>query len=291
MVFSFDGTGGTAHISTSKETLHSYAPPGVVPPVMNVPVTVFQPTALAGTFNYVVTAVGDGDTESLASNEIQFITGGLAYPIINWAPVLNAIGYRVYRSSLAGDYTAPFGGLILGTTAASVRDDALPNLGGSPPVEAPVPPKAPDYKQAIGVDRERVQGCDITIPIFKFTFQYYPATALVTADYIVTLCNLAGKVNAAVWKGFQPGEVLFLGPSGQPRGLDDWEITMHFIASPNVHDLKVGDIENIVKEGHAYLWVKFEDAVSQNALTKVPSAVYVERVYDEDDFTRLGIGV
>ncbi len=258
---------------------------------MNVPVTVFQPTALAGTFNYVVTAVGDGDTESFASNEIQFITGGLAYPIINWAPVLNAIGYRVYRSSLAGDYTAPFGGLILGTTAASVRDDALPNLGGSPPVEAPVPPKAPDYKQAIGVDRERVQGCDITIPIFKFTFQYYPATALVTADYIVTLCNLAGKVNAAVWKGFQPGEVLFLGPSGQRAGSMTGKSPCTSSPRRTCMNLKVGDIENIVKEGHAYLWVKFEDAVSQNALTKVPSAVYVERVYDEDDFTRLGIGV
>jgi hypothetical protein len=54
--------------------------------------------------------------------------------------------------------------------------------------------------------------------------------------------------------------------------------------------LSMGNITGIEKKGHEYLWVRYEDNVESNALIKIPRAVYVNRVYREEDFTQLGIG-
>jgi hypothetical protein len=149
----------------------------------------------------------------------------------------------------------------------------------------------PNFKQSIGVNNESVEGVDITVPIFKLTFEYYPATALMTPDYIQNLMFLAGTTNDAAWKGFDKGEVLFLGCSGQPRSLDDWQLLMHFLVSDNATDLTVGGITVAQKSGWEYLWINFGNAVSGTKAIKKPLFAYCERVYDNADFTTLGIGV
>jgi hypothetical protein len=152
---------------------------------------------------------------------------------------------------------------------------------------------APDFFGAIGVTDDRVEGTDITVPVFNFTETHYIEKALVTGAYKLALFNLTGKVNGSGFKGFAKGEVLFLGASGSKRGLDDWEITFRFAASPNVAGISLGDIAGVSKEGWQYLWVRFiddEDATAK-ALIKRPVAAYVEQVYPYGDFSNLGIGV
>jgi hypothetical protein len=116
------------------------------------------------------------------------------------------------------------------------------------------------------------------------------ATAAVTPAYKAILFYLTGKVNNAAWKGFQPGEVLFLGASGSNRGDGYWEITFRFSASPNMTNLQVGSITIADKPGWAYVWFRYQDTADANQLIKRPVAAYVERVYDEGDFTQIGIG-
>jgi len=116
----------------------------------------------------------------------------------------------------------------------------------------------------------------------------------VTQAYKGTLFRLTGKVNSGSWKGFNEGEVLFLGASGSRRGTNadsDWEITFRFAASPNVTGLSVGSINGIAKKGWEYLWVRYADQedTSANTIVKRPVAAYVERVYDEGNFGGLGI--
>jgi len=113
----------------------------------------------------------------------------------------------------------------------------------------------------------------------------------VTGAYKVILFHMTGRVNAFPFKGFAPGEVLFLGASGSLRGQEDWEITFRFAASPNAINLKVGDIVGIVKKGWEYLWVRYADAEDENVLVKQPTAAYVEQVYEYGDFALLGIRV
>ncbi|HMN39746.1 MAG TPA: hypothetical protein PKE29_02805 [Phycisphaerales bacterium] len=115
-----------------------------------------------------------------------------------------------------------------------------------------------------------------------------------TPSYKGTLFSLTGKVNTGAFKGFQPGEVLFLGASGSRRGTDpddDWEITFRFAASPNASGISVGSISGISKKGWEYLWVRYADQedTGSHAIVKRPVAAYVERVYDEGNFAGLGI--
>jgi len=146
---------------------------------------------------------------------------------------------------------------------------------------APPGKVAPDFKGAIGVTHESVEGVDVTVPVYNFTETHYIATGLVTGTYMATLFSLTGKINESAFRGFAAGEVLFLGASGAKRGEDDWEITFRFAASANVTDLAIGDIVGIDKRGWEYLWVRYadEDDVAAKMLVKRPVAAYVERVY------------
>ena len=148
---------------------------------------------------------------------------------------------------------------------------------------------APDFKGAIGVTTDSVEGVDITVPVYNFTETHYIPASLVTPEYKALLFVLTGKTNKSLFKGFQPGEVLFLGASGSKRGKDDWEITFRFAASPNVTGLTVGDITGIDKRGWEYLWVRYADAEDEKVLVKQPIAVYVEKVYEEEDLNAMGI--
>ena len=151
---------------------------------------------------------------------------------------------------------------------------------------------APDLEGAIGYDGHDVQGCDITVPVYNFSETHYLAADAVTDTYKGTLFSLTGKVNNASFRGFQAGEVLFLGASGtQRQGDNAWEITFRFAASPNVSNLTIGGSSGIAKKGWEYLWVQYEDFADTGAkaVLKRPRFVFIERVYDEADFAGLGI--
>jgi hypothetical protein len=156
---------------------------------------------------------------------------------------------------------------------------------------APAGKTAPDFKGAVGVTHDSVEGVDITVPVYNFSETHYLADSVVTGAYKATLFNLTGKTNNAAWNGFAAGECLFLGASGSKRGDDDWEITFRFAASPNKTGLTVGDITGIDKKGWEYMWVRYADAedAAAKAIVKKPVAVYIEKVYEEGDFGLLGI--
>ncbi len=156
---------------------------------------------------------------------------------------------------------------------------------------APPSQTAPDFKGAIGVTADSVEGVDITVPVYHFSETHYLDATLVTEPYKATLFALTGRVNSGAFKGLAAGECLFLGAAGTKRGQGDWEITFRFAASPNVTGLTIGDITGIAKKGWEYLWVRYADAedAAAKALVKKPVAVYIEKVYADGDFSLLGI--
>ena len=152
---------------------------------------------------------------------------------------------------------------------------------------------APDFDGAIGVNQDQIEGTDITVPVFNFTETHFFPDSFVTTAYKGTVFQLTGKVNQTPFKGFAPGEVLFMGASGSKHGFEDWEMTFRFAAFPNISDLTLGPITGIAKKGWEYLWVRFADDEDDDAktLVKKPIAAYVEQVYHYGDFASLGIGV
>ena len=157
------------------------------------------------------------------------------------------------------------------------------------------PSSATNMSGAIGVDANGVSGVDIVIPQLQWQESYDVPNAYVTATYARGLARMTGTTNNGSFRGFEAGEVLFMGCSGSQewddqKGKGPWSLTYRFVASQNVTNETIGDITGIEKKGHEYLWVRYEDAVDSNQLLKRPKAVYVNRVYKEADFSQLGIG-
>lgn len=150
----------------------------------------------------------------------------------------------------------------------------------------------PNFQGAIGATKDGIEGVDISVPIYNFSETHYLDANLVTGAYKSTLFYLTGTVNNGGFRGFSAGEVLFLGAGGAKRGQDDWEISYRFAASPNVQGLQVGEITGIAKRGWDYLWIRYADAVDNDAfmLVKRPLSVYVEQVYPYTNFAGLNIG-
>lgn len=152
----------------------------------------------------------------------------------------------------------------------------------------------PDFKGAIGVTAEGVEGVDIQVPVFHFSETHIVAAETVTESYKAKIFGLYAKTNDAIFRGYAIGEVLFLGATGNRRGTlptDPWEITYRFAAQPNATGLTVGELTEIDKKGWEYLWVRYADHHDETlgVLIKRPVSVHVERVYDAGDFSELGI--
>ena len=150
-----------------------------------------------------------------------------------------------------------------------------------------------EHKGAINVQRDgeslSVEGVDITVPIIAWSETHHLSNATVSDAYKLAVHALTGKTNNAVFRGYQIGEVLFLGVSGGQRGKEDWEMTFHFAVSLNRTGITIGTITDIAKQGWEYMWVTYEDSVNTDVIVKQPVAVHIERVYDAGGFSALGI--
>lgn len=188
-----------------------------------------------------------------------------------------------------------------GQTSHMTQAIAVPPDTGERKYQPGLADPAPDMSGIIGVDGNSVQGVDVVIPALQWTESYDVPAAYVTTAYIKALSRVTGTVNNAAFRTFPAGEVLFLGASGShewdaEKGDGPWSLTYKFLASPNagagqtLPALTVGNISGIEKKGHEYLWVRYEDDVSDSTLVKVPKHVYVNRVYRDANFADLGIG-
>lgn len=158
------------------------------------------------------------------------------------------------------------------------------------------PSSATNMSGAIGVDDNGVQGVDVVVPALTWTETYDVPSTYVTSYYIRNVARLTGKVNNFSFRGFEAGEVLFLGASGsqewdQEKGDGPWTLSFKFSASENQTGITIGSIGGIQKKGWHYLWVRYEPKVESNSLLQQPKAVYVSKVYQDGNFSGLGIGV
>lgn len=159
---------------------------------------------------------------------------------------------------------------------------------------------APDFGNSIGVTKDGIEGVDIIVPGYKWTETHYISNANVTPDYKRLLADFTGSVHGGEvetnhrFRGFAPGEVLFLGAQGSRRGSGDWQLTFSFARLPNETDLSIGDLTVSKKLGWQYLWIRSRQTVIgdvEPVIGASPSFVYVASVYPERDFEELGIGL
>lgn len=158
----------------------------------------------------------------------------------------------------------------------------------------------PDYAGAINVDKDGVQGVEIVIPKLEFQIEKVIPKADSNGNprkwfaYLMTILRLTGRVNAAPIWDFAQRELLFLGADYNAKGGGDVAFTYKFVASPNRlaannNALTIGSINNIEKFGHDYLWIDYRAVESGGFIVREPRTVHVHRVYEDGDFTLLGI--
>jgi hypothetical protein len=150
----------------------------------------------------------------------------------------------------------------------------------------------PDTKGAIGVTEDgQVEGCEIVIPVFKWTETHQLSSAFADWDYSQILKAITGRVNDDNFRGFPLGQVRFDGAVGGGSNKDPEivEVTFHFAQQDDALNVTVGEMTEIDKHGWEYshvLYLTMEDKKN----VKQPRAVYIDRVYDAADFSLLGIG-
>jgi hypothetical protein len=175
-----------------------------------------------------------------------------------------------------------------GTTHITASRETIERFAVDPAEEPP------DYKGAIGVDGKTVHGCDIHTGVFEWEEAHIIPAARVTRDWLKAVKKLCTppKTNDAPFRIFDTGEVLFLGIQGAIRGADYYQFTFRFAESDNQDEVPIGDTgATIAKQGWEYMWIQFRDVRDDDAKTIVrrPRFAYIERVYDEGDFSVLGL--
>lgn len=149
----------------------------------------------------------------------------------------------------------------------------------------------PDMGKAIRVTDSGVEGVDIDAKVFAWSETHTYPTAAITESFCATIFAATKCTNHAAWRWFAQGEVLLKNVSGRSVDKDKWEVTYEFEARPNRQNFSVGAIQVGSKRGHEYLWARYEKEVNVNrdVTVRVPTAVYIEQVYEEYNFSLLGI--
>ena len=153
-------------------------------------------------------------------------------------------------------------------------------------------------KGVIGDDGKKVHGVDIGFAVYRFSEEWtLPDSAgenatptKCNAAYRAILKGLTFKTNAAAFRGFAVGEVLFEGATGRRIKGGAFAVTYKFAVSPNATGVAVGDITVSQKPGWAYLDVRMEDSANADRVLQVPAQANVHTVYDSGDFSTLKIG-
>jgi hypothetical protein len=236
---------------------------------------------------YTVTGTSDeGEVLTLIGGEAPATYRGLVLQSISAQPDgTDSIwqGKATYRT-LETEYS-------FDTTGGTVK---LTQSFGTVHSYAPAGLIAPDFRGAINVTDDKVEGVDVPSFAFQFSITKQMAAATVTVAYQKNLALLgSGTFNNASFKGWDAGEVSFLGATGSQRDDDYVTLTYKFACQPNATGLTVGDITGVDKLGWDYLWVRYGTYADPTAkcLVQRPIACYVERVLTPSDYSLLLIGV
>lgn len=153
------------------------------------------------------------------------------------------------------------------------------------------PQTNPFFAGAINVQDGKVQGVDVLLPTYQWSETYILPASEVTEGYKNTLYQLTGTKNNAPFRAKAAGEVLFVGARGRLRNENEFSLQYQFVASPNVTNLNVNGML-ITKKGHDFIWFIYGDVVDggTSSIVKRPQYAYVEKVYEDADFSLLGIG-
>lgn len=151
-----------------------------------------------------------------------------------------------------------------------------------------------DAGGSIGWDgkTDSITGVDVPTAQFRESYTINMKLSRFTTRYKKLVGSLVGTVNYTAFKGWDKGEVMFLGMSYSTpeKSRTKVTVTFNFMIQPNEADAKVGDYSIGFVEGFQYVWALHKTTVAEDKAPKVEvEAVYVETVCQYGNFNALGI--
>ena len=136
-------------------------------------------------------------------------------------------------------------------------------------------------------------GVDVPFADMRITFKKPMAYSTLTSTaYMKKLGHLTGKTNSSTFKGWEPGELMFLGANyTAKRGEESLIVSFNFRAMPNEDDAKVAGKSIGKLRGCEYAWTRSEtvsDKTSKRPRVKV-KGIYKSSVVETADFNQLGL--
>jgi hypothetical protein len=195
--------------------------------------------------------------------------------------------------------------LKIGGQQQQIRSDinvvsAYPNPNLPAAVASPGYYVAGTQGACIGHDGHSVHGTSIYVPQRTWT----ESVEIPLKEYTFTYEDLVfgvqySPVNGFSFRGYYPGEVLFLGMQAQLSAQNPNFVTASYEFSVSLNNsaqrqnlLTIGPIQNIAKLGWDFLDVRYNNVLDSGGQTMAaqPQYVLIHRVYYQSDFKALNIG-
>lgn len=144
----------------------------------------------------------------------------------------------------------------------------------------------------VGVQNDGVKGVDIYVPGFSWNVKAKFNPEDVTNPYIGSLVAMTATVNNDAWRGFARGGTIFLGATCYDIDKTPLvEIFFRFEAKSSKIIKDPGGTERVAL-GWEYPWYKFLPRKTPTIGNKgwTTETASISKVYEETDFTELGLG-
>ena len=135
-----------------------------------------------------------------------------------------------------------------------------------------------------------IVGVDVPTAQLRETYTKQMRISKLTTAFKRKVASLVGKVNAGAFKGWNTGEVMFLGMSYSTpaKKAKKVTVTFNFAIQPNETDVKVAG-KSVTKKGFEYVWAISKTVASGGTPKLEVEGIYVDQVCEYASFSGLGL--
>ena len=135
-----------------------------------------------------------------------------------------------------------------------------------------------------------ITGVDVPTAQLRETYTRVMKLSKITTSFKRKVAKLVGKVNSGSFKGWNRGEVMFLGMSYSCPAKKSTKVTVTFNFAVQVNEEATVCGQQVAKQGFEYAWGLSSAAVSSTGAPMASvEAIYVDQVCQYDSFAALGL--
>ena len=135
-----------------------------------------------------------------------------------------------------------------------------------------------------------IAGVDVPTAQLRETYTKPMRVSTLTTAFKRKVAALVGKVNSGSFKGWNAGEVMFLGMSYSTpaKKAKKVTVTFNFAIQPNESGVKIAG-KSVTKKGFEYVWAISKTVASSGSPKLEVEGIYVDQVCEYASFSGLGL--